>query len=76
MKIFKGFNRITEDYSVENVNDSLLDKITNLELRVLKLEAENVELTNCLYEVENRIQAKIDNIHPVTYNLNNYGLEK
>jgi hypothetical protein len=76
MKIFKGFNRITEDYSVENVNDSLLDKITNLELRVLKLEAENVELTNCLYEVENRLQAKIDNIHPVTYNLNNYGLEK
>ena len=76
MRIFKGFNRVTEDYSVENVNDSLLDKITNLELRVLKLEAENVELTNCLYEVENRLQAKIDNIHPVTYNLNNYGLEK
>jgi hypothetical protein len=76
MRIFKGFNRVTEDYSVENVDDSLLDKITNLELRVLKLETENVELTNCLYEVENRLQAQIDNIHPVTYNLQDYGLEK
>jgi hypothetical protein len=76
MRIFKGFNRVTEDYSVEDVDDSLLDRITDLEARVLKLEAENVELTNCLYEVENRLQSQIDNIHPVTYNLNNYGLEK
>jgi hypothetical protein len=78
MRIFKGFNRFTEDYSVENMDedDSLLDRIADLELRVLKLEEENVELTNCLYEVENRLQAQIDNIHPVTYNLNNYGLEK
>jgi hypothetical protein len=76
MRIFKGFNRVTEDYSVEDVDDSLLDRITDLEARVLKLEAENVELTNCLYEVENRLQAQIDNIHPVTYNLQDYGLEK
>ena len=69
MRIFKGFNRVTEDYSVEDVDDSLLDKITNLELRVLKLEQENIELTNCLYEVENRLQSQIDNIHPVVYNL-------
>ena len=47
-----------------------------LQERITKLEAENVELTNCLYEVENRLNSKIDNIHPVTYNLNNYGLEK
>jgi hypothetical protein len=71
MRIFKGFNRVTEDYSVEDVDDSLLDRITDLEARVLKLEAENVELTNCLYEVENRLQAQIDNIHPVVYNLKN-----
>jgi len=76
MRIFKGFNRITEDYDVEDVDDSLLDKITALESKVLKLEAENVELTNALYEVENRLQAQIDNIHPVTYNLQNYGLDK
>ena len=74
--MFNWFNRVVEDYSVWDVDESLLDRIADLELRVLKLEAENVELTNCLYEVENRLQAKIDNIHPVTYNLNNYGLEK
>ena len=71
MRIFKGFNRVTEDYSVENVDDSLLDRITALESKVLKLEEENIELTNCLYEVENRLQSQIDNIHPVVYNLKN-----
>jgi len=74
--MFNWFNRVVEDYSVGDVDKSLLDRIADLELRVLKLEAENVELTNCLYEVENRLQANIDNIHPVTYNLTNYGLEK
>ena len=74
--MFNWFNRVTEDYDVEDVDESLLDIIANLELRVLKLEEENVELTNCLYEVENRLQAQIDNIHPVTYNLQDYGLEK
>ena len=74
--MFNWFNRVVEDYDVEDVKESLLDMIADLELRVLKLEEENVELTNCLYEVENRLQAQIDNIHPVTYNLNNYGLEK
>jgi hypothetical protein len=73
--MFNWFNRVIEDYELENDNESLLDIIANLELRVLKLEEENVELTNCLYEVENRLQAQIDNIHPVTYNLNNYGIE-
>ena len=74
--MFNWFNRVVEDYSVGDVDKSLLDRIADLELRVLKLEAENIELTNCLYEVENRLQANIDNIHPVTYNLTNYGLEK
>jgi hypothetical protein len=74
--MFNWFNRVVEDYDVEDVNESLLDIIANLELRVLKLEEENVELTNCLYEVENRLQAQIDNIHPVTYTLHNYGLDK
>ena len=34
-----------------------------------KLEEENIELTNALYELENRLESKIDNIHPVVYNL-------
>jgi hypothetical protein len=73
--MFNWFNRVIDDYTLED-DESLLDRIAELETRVLKLEFENVELTNCLYEVENRLQAQIDNIHPVTYNLNNYGLEK
>jgi hypothetical protein len=67
--MFNWFNRVVEDYDVEDVKESLLDIIADLELRVLKLEEENVELTNCLYEVENRLQTQIDNIHPVVYNL-------
>jgi hypothetical protein len=74
--IFKWFDNLLSGYEVEDIEDGLLDRIADLEARVIKLEEENVELTNCLYEVENRLQAKIDNIHPVTYNLNNYGLEK
>jgi len=74
--MFNWFNRVVDHYSVEYVDESILDRITDLESRVLKLEQENIELTNCLYEVENRLQAQIDNIHPVTYNLNNYSLDK
>ena len=74
--MFNWFNRFIDDYDLKDIDESLLDRISDLESRVLKLEAENVELTNCLYEVENRLQAKIDNIHPVTYNLTNYGLDK
>jgi hypothetical protein len=74
--MFNWFNRVVEDYDVEDVDESLLDMIADLELRVLKLEEENIELTNCLYEVENRLQSQIDNIHPVTYNLQDYGLDK
>ena len=73
--MFNWFNRVIDDYTLED-DESLLDRISDLEFRVLKLESENVELTNCLYEVENRLQAKIDNIHPVTYNLQDYGLDK
>jgi hypothetical protein len=51
--------------------DSLYEKLIELDARVSRLEHENVELTNCLYEVENRLQAQIDKIHPVVYNFNN-----
>ena len=74
--MFNWFNRVVDDYSIVDVDESLLNIIADLELRVLKLEEENVELNNCLYEVENRLQAQIDNIHPVTYNLQDYGFDK
>ena len=69
--MFNWFNRVVEDYDVEDKEESLLDIIAELETRVLNLEVENIQLTNCLYEVENRLQAQIDNIHPVTYNIKN-----
>ena len=56
--------------------DDVYERLTQLENEVNKLKEENIELTNLLYEVENRLQAKIDNIHPVTYNLSNYTLDK
>jgi len=72
--MFNWFNRVVEDYDVENVNESLLDIISNLELRVLKLEEENISTTNCLYEIMqsiDEVNIKIDKIHPVIYNLKN-----
>ena len=74
--MFNWFNRFAEDYDLEDDHVTLFGRISDLEERVLKLEMENVELTNCLYEVENRLQSKIDSIHPVVYNLKDYTLDK
>lgn len=45
------------------------NKVLELQSRIEKLEQENVELTNALYELENRLQSQIDKIHPVVYNI-------
>ena len=37
--------------------------------RVEILEKENVGMANALYDIENRLEAKINNIHPVIYKL-------
>ena len=50
--------------------------LLDLQDRVEKLELENTELTNALYECENRLQAQIDNIHPIVYNLQDFTLDK
>ena len=81
--MFRWIDNFLKPYKVATFDTSVLDKIAALEekykcllLDVKRLEEENVELTNALYEVENRLQAKIDNIHPTVYNLNNYTLDK
>jgi hypothetical protein len=61
--------QICEDVDIYSV-------LLNLQDRIEKLEIENVELTNALYESENRLQSRIDNIHPVVYNLENFTLDK
>ena len=74
--MFKWIDNFLKPYQTATSDMSVFGKIVALEDRIKKLEEENVELTNCLLEVENRLQAKIDNIHPVTYNLSNYTLDK
>ena len=74
--MFKWIDSLLHPYKVNETNINNADIYTQLIARIEKLENENVELTNCLYEVENRLQAQSDNIHPVTYNLQDYGLEK
>jgi hypothetical protein len=76
MRIFKWIDSILHPYKVNETNINNADIYTQLIARIEKLENDNIEITNCLYELENRLQAQIDNIHPVTYNLNNYSLDK
>jgi chaperonin cofactor prefoldin len=67
-----------KNFFVEDIkppeDDNLFDSILRLKLRIDELEKENIELTNALYEMENRLQSKIDNIHPVVYNLESKGI--
>jgi predicted nucleic acid-binding Zn-ribbon protein len=65
-----------DKHSLVGLCSSLAKEVLALEKRIKKLEEENISTSNCLYEVENRLQAQIDNIHPVTYNLQDYGLDK
>jgi hypothetical protein len=53
------------------IDVSVYRYISELESRVDELEMENVNTTNALYELENRLQAKIDKIQPVVYNIVN-----
>lgn len=57
----------------------LEEKYASLLMDIKRLEEENIELTNALYECENRLQSQIDKIQPVIYNiteskLDNYSL--
>jgi len=54
--------------------NELQHKVEKLEDRVKYLEEERISMINCLYEVENSLQAQIDKIAPPKYNLDNYSL--
>jgi hypothetical protein len=45
------------------------ERLTFLEDKVRILEQENIETTNALYEMENRLQAQIDAL--INYTMNN-----
>ena len=53
------------------INAAIFDYIAELESRIDTLEIENTNMCNELYEIENRLQAKIDKIKPVVYNIVN-----
>ena len=53
------------------INAAIFNYIAELESHVDELEMENVSTTNALYEIENRLQVKIDKIRPVVYNIVN-----
>jgi hypothetical protein len=76
LKPYQVTGEDSNEYSLGELCTQLAKHVQENQERITKLEAENVELTNCLYEVENRLQAQIDNIHPVTYNLQDYTLDK
>jgi hypothetical protein len=76
LKPYQVIDEDGDEYSLAELCAKLARYVQENKERVEKLEAENVELTNALYEVENRLHAKIDNIHPVTYNLTNYGVDE
>jgi hypothetical protein len=71
IKLIKDFFAPSDkDYLEDSNTFSLAEKILELQKRIEILERENIEMTNALYECENRMEAKIDNIHPVVYNIN------
>ena len=70
--IKKFFAPSDKDYFEDPNAFSLAEKILELQERITVLELENIEMTNALYECENRMEAKIDNIHPVIYNFNDH----
>jgi len=70
LNLIRRFFAPSEKIDLEDGNVFVFaNKILELQERIEKLEGENVELTNALYECENRIEAKIDSIHPVIYNI-------
>ena len=50
-------------------DDSLIDAILDLEYRLEYLEKDNIELSNALQKMEDRLERRIDRIQPVIYNL-------
>ena len=73
IKLIKDLFAPTNKEYLTNPNAfHLAEKILELQERVEILELDNIELTNALYECENRMDAKIDNIHPVIYNFHDH----
>jgi len=53
---------------------TLLDKIEQLENRIVKLEDENISLTNELYRLENSFESKFESLFPTNLDLSKFSL--
>ena len=58
-------------YSLAEMLSKIEDKILLIQQELEELRSENIELTNSIYECENRLESRIDSIHPVVYNIRN-----
>jgi hypothetical protein len=65
---FKKWN-IEPTQSIMTKVEELEEKYSSLLVDVKRLEEENIETTNALYEIENRLQEQIDNL---VYKNDNY----
>jgi hypothetical protein len=57
---------------MKSIQTTIEDRLLYLENRVKILEDENVETTNALYEMENRLQAQIDALINYTMRLKDW----
>ena len=55
--MFRWITDFLRPYQLTDTEYSILDKIEELELKIEKLEEENIETSNCLYELSNSIGA-------------------
>ena len=67
--MIQTIKKIFEPTTKWDDDDNLLDYILELEDRVEVLEEENLNFRTCIHEMESRLETKINNIHPVTYNI-------
>ena len=54
------FTLILSRFNANSNDNYLLNRLNSLEERIRYLEKENIETTNALYEIENRLEARID----------------
>lgn len=53
---------------------SVYEEIELLNKKITSLETENIELTNTIYELENKIDMILDKINPQSYDLSKFKL--
>jgi hypothetical protein len=61
-------------YDVLESDISVSEEIELLNKKLESLESENIELTNTIYELENKVDMILDKISPRSYDLSRFNL--